>query len=88
LLLQVLEQTKEIQGNTQAALYDQRQQMHRIESGLDKVWTHPSSLGLCGAARLVTVYVYMWAAVCVHVLLTADDCSLLSAADGSRPDLL
>jgi len=37
LLLQVLEQTLEIQGNTQAALADQRQQMHRIEDDLDKV---------------------------------------------------
>lgn len=33
----MLEQTKEIQGNTQAALHDQRQQMYRIEDGLDKV---------------------------------------------------
>jgi hypothetical protein len=37
ILFQVLEQTKEIQGNTQAALHDQRQQMYRIEDGLDKV---------------------------------------------------
>lgn len=37
MLLQVLEQTLEIQGNTQAALADQRQQMHRIEDDLDKV---------------------------------------------------
>lgn len=35
--VQVLEQTKEIQGNTQAALVDQREQMYRIEEGLDKV---------------------------------------------------
>jgi hypothetical protein len=34
---QVLEQTKEIQGNTAAALVDQRQQIYRIEDGLDKV---------------------------------------------------
>jgi hypothetical protein len=40
ILLQVLEQTKEIQGNTQAALHDQRQQMYRIEDGLDKVSAH------------------------------------------------
>jgi hypothetical protein len=39
MLLQVLEQTKEIQGNTQAALVDQREQMYRIEEGLDKVCT-------------------------------------------------
>lgn len=39
MLLQVLEQTKEIQGNTQTALVDQREQMYRIEEGLDKVRT-------------------------------------------------
>jgi hypothetical protein len=40
-LVQVLEQTKEIQGNTTAALADQRQQMHRIEDDLDKVGDTP-----------------------------------------------
>lgn len=36
-LLQVIEQTKEIQGTTQVALADQREQMQRIETDLDKV---------------------------------------------------
>lgn len=58
--LQVLEQTKEIQGNTQAALYDQRQQMHRIESGLDKVRT-PASLGGVPGCKCECV----WAASCL-----------------------
>lgn len=34
---QIVEQTKEIQGGTQAALADQREQMRRIEDDLDKV---------------------------------------------------
>lgn len=54
MLLQVLEQTKEIQGNTQTALVDQREQMYRIEEGLDKVRTRlqvsavDSQLGAAG----------------------------------------
>lgn len=37
MLQQIVEQTKEIQGTTQAALADQREQMHRIEDDMDRV---------------------------------------------------
>jgi hypothetical protein len=38
LLLQTLEQTKELQSTTHVALRDQREQMHRIEQDIEKVW--------------------------------------------------
>jgi hypothetical protein len=36
--MQIVEQTKEIQASTQAALQDQGDQMRRIEADVDKVW--------------------------------------------------
>ncbi len=53
MLVQVLEQTKEIQGNTQAALVDQREQMYRIEEGLDKVCTGLPALAAVTACHAV-----------------------------------
>jgi hypothetical protein len=38
-LLQAVEQMKEIQSSTQAALRDQGEQMRRIETDMDKVCT-------------------------------------------------
>lgn len=45
--LQIVEQTKEIQGSTQVALADQREQMGRIEDDLDRV----SDTSVCRGSR-------------------------------------